>query len=110
MSGDCDMEEVPTAVLCSERCHLGEGPTYDAATGTAWWFDIVERRLFEARLGTGQTTIHSLEVMGSALGRIDAHRQLLVADDGLYIREPADGRMTLYRPLEADNAATRSES
>ena len=102
------MEEVPTTVLCGERCHLGEGPTYDAATDTAWWFDIVERRLFEARLGTGQTTIHSLEVMGSALGRIDAHRQLLVADDGLYIRDTADGRMTLYRQLEADNAATRS--
>ena len=46
--------------------------------------------------------------MGSALGRIDAHRQLLVADDGLYIRDTADGRMTLYHPLEADNAATRS--
>jgi sugar lactone lactonase len=108
MIDDDEMEEVPTAVLCSERCHLGEGPTYDAATDTAWWFDIVERRLFEARLDTGQTTIHSLDVMGSALGRIDAHRQLLVADDGLYIRGPADGRMTLYRPLEADNAATRS--
>jgi sugar lactone lactonase YvrE len=108
MSGECEMEEVPTAVLCGERCHLGEGPTYDAATDTAWWFDIVERRLFETKLDTGRTTIHSLDVMGSALGRIDAHRQLLVADDGLYIREPADGRMTLYRPLEADNAATRS--
>ena len=108
MSDDCEMEEVPASVLCSERCHLGEGPTYDAATDTAWWFDIVERRLFEARLGTGQTTIHSLEVMGSALGRIDAHRQLLVADDGLYIRDTADGRMTLYHQLEADNAGTRS--
>jgi sugar lactone lactonase YvrE len=108
MSGECEMEEVPTTVLCGERCHLGEGPIYDAATDTAWWFDIVERRLFEARLGAGQTTIHSLEVMGSALGRIDAHRQLLVADDGLYIRDTADGRMTLYHPLEADNAATRS--
>jgi sugar lactone lactonase len=108
MSGDCEMEEVPTTVLCNERCHLGEGPTYDAATDTAWWFDIVERRLFEARLDTGQTTIHSLKVMGSALGRIDAHRQLLVADDGLYIRDTADGRMTLYRQLESDNPATRS--
>jgi sugar lactone lactonase len=108
MSGDCEMEEVPTTVLCNERCHLGEGPTYDAATDTAWWFDIVERRLFEARLDTGRTTIHSLNVMGSALGRIDAYRQLLVADDGLYIRDTADGRMTLYHQLEADNAATRS--
>jgi sugar lactone lactonase YvrE len=108
MIGGHRMEEVPTTVLCGERCHLGEGPTYDAATDTAWWFDILGRRLFEARLGAGQITIHSLGVMGSALGRIDAHRQLLVADDGLYIREPANGAMTLFLPLEADNAATRS--
>ena len=108
MIGGPRMEAVPTTVLCGERCHLGEGPTYDASTDTAWWFDIVERRLFETRLDTGQTTIHSLDVMGSALGRIDAHRQLLVADDGLYIRETANGRMMPFRPLEADNAATRS--
>ncbi len=108
MNDDGEMEQVPTVVLCDERCHLGEGPTYDATTDTAWWFDIVERKLFEARLGTRQITIHSLSVMGSALGRIDAHRQLLVADDGLYVRDTADGRMTPYLPLEADNAATRS--
>ena len=72
MIGVDQMEEVPTTVLCNERCHLGEGPAYDAATDTAWWFDIVERRLFEARLDTGRITIHSLDVMGSALGRIDA--------------------------------------
>ncbi|SDO60515.1 Sugar lactone lactonase YvrE [Afipia sp. GAS231] len=108
MNSDVAMEEVPTAVLGDERCHLGEGPTYDAATDTAWWFDIVERRLFEAHLGGGRTTIHSLGVMGSALGRIDAHRQLVVADDGLYVRALADGRMELFRPLEADNPATRS--
>lgn len=108
MVGDGEMEEVPTTVLCDERCHLGEGPTYDAATDTVWWFDIVERRLFEARLGAGRITIHSLDVMGSALARIDAHRHLLVADDGLYIRDVEDGRMALYRPLEADNSSTRS--
>ena len=108
MVGSDKMEEVPTTVLCNERCHLGEGPTYDATTGTAWWFDIVERRLFEARLDAGRTSIHSLDVMASALARIDAHRQLLVADDGLYIRAVADGRMELFRPLEADNPATRS--
>ena len=108
MIGGARMEEVPTTVLSVERCHLGEGPTYDAATDTAWWFDIVERRLFEARLDSGQITIHSLAVMGSALARVDTQRQLLVADDGLYIREPANGRMELYHPLEADNTATRS--
>lgn len=91
MIGGARMEEVPTTVLSGERCHLGEGPTYDAATDTAWWFDIVERRLFEARLDSGRITIHTLDVMGSALARVHAQRQLLVADDGLYVREPAEG-------------------
>jgi hypothetical protein len=26
------MECVPTSVLCNDRCHLGEGPTYDVPT------------------------------------------------------------------------------
>ena len=108
MNSDVPVEEVPTSVLFEQRCHLGEGPTYDAATDTAWWFDIVENRLFEADLGSGRTTIHSLGVMASALGRIDPQRQLVVADEGLYIRTLADGRMELYLSLEADNPATRS--
>jgi sugar lactone lactonase YvrE len=52
--------------------------------------------------------IHQLGRMASALARIDARRQLIAAEDGLYIRSVADGAMTLYRPLEADNSLTRS--
>jgi sugar lactone lactonase len=102
------MEHVPTSVLSAERCHLGEGPTYDVTTDTAWWFDILEGRLFEAHLGSGQVCIHQIGRMASALARIDAERQLIAAEDGLYIRSVADGAMTLYRPLEAENALTRS--
>jgi sugar lactone lactonase YvrE len=36
------------SILSEVRCHLGEGATYDVATDTAWWFDILEKRLFEA--------------------------------------------------------------
>jgi sugar lactone lactonase YvrE len=102
------MEEVPTVTLSAERCHLGEGPTYDAATDTAWWFDILERRLFEARIETGAVVVHTLDRMASALARIDAARQLIVAEDGLYIRHIADGCMALFASLEADNSVTRS--
>ena len=102
------MEEVPTTTLAAERCHLGEGPTYDAATDTAWWFDILERRLFEADIASGRVKIHTLDKMASALARIDAQRQLLVTEDGLYIRHVADGRTELFAPLDADNPATRS--
>ena len=102
------MEEVPTAILSAERCHLGEGPTYDSAADTAWWFDILERRLFEARIEAGTVVVHALDRMASALARIDAERQLIVAEDGLYIRYLADGRMALFASLEADNPRTRS--
>jgi sugar lactone lactonase len=102
------MEQVPTSILFAERCHLGEGPVYDAATDSAWWFDILEGRLFEAHLPSGRVRIHLLGRMASALARIDAGRQLIVAEDGLYIRAIADGGMTLYRPLEADNSLNRS--
>jgi sugar lactone lactonase YvrE len=102
------MERVPTSVLCAEHCHLGEGPTYDAATDTAWWFDIRESKLFEAKLGSGEVRVHPLGRMASALGRIDSDRQLIVAEDGLYVRGIANGALSPYLALEADNPATRS--
>ena len=108
LTGTGGMEQVPTSTLSDERCHLGEGPTYDQANDTAWWFDILERRLFEARVTSGQVRVHHLSRMASALARIDAERQLIVAEDGLYVRSVVDGRLTLYRPLEADDPATRS--
>ncbi|MEX0760332.1 MAG: SMP-30/gluconolactonase/LRE family protein, partial [Tistlia sp.] len=56
----------------------------------------------------GTTRTHALPVMASALARVDGARQLLVAEDGLYLREVASGALRLHRPLEAENPATRS--
>ena len=102
------MEEVHTSILSDWHCHLGEGCTYDAATDTAWWFDILERKLFQADLASGVVTSHALPLMASVLAFIDGQRQLLATENGLYVRDIADGRLTLHMPLEADNAATRS--
>ena len=102
------MEDVGTTILSERHCRLGEGCTYDAATDTAWWFDILERTLFRADLASGAVASHALPVMASVVAFIDDARQLLAADDGLYIRDIADGRLTLHTPLEAGNAVTRS--
>jgi sugar lactone lactonase YvrE len=102
------VEEVGTTILSKQHCHLGEGCTFDPATGTAWWLDILERTLFQADLESGGITSHALPVMASVLAVIDDRRQLLAADDGLYVRDVGDGRLTPHTPLEADNAATRS--
>lgn len=102
------MEEVGTTVLGERHCHLGEGCTYDPATDTAWWFDILERILFEADLASGAVTSHALPLMASVVAFIDDRRQLLATENGLYVRDIADGRLALHAPLEAENAATRS--
>jgi sugar lactone lactonase YvrE len=102
------MEDVGTTILSERHCRLGEGPTYDPATGRAWWFDILDRTLLEADLASGEVTAHPLPVMGSVLAVIDDQRQLLATDNGLYVRDVAGGRLTLHTPLEADDAMTRS--
>jgi sugar lactone lactonase YvrE len=102
------MEEVSTSILSERHCHLGEGPTYDPATDTAWWFDILERTLLQADLASGNVTAHALPVMASVLAVVDDDRQLLATENGLYIRDIADGRLVLHTPLESDNALTRS--
>lgn len=102
------LEDVPTTVLPVERAVLGEGPAYEAASDTAWWFDIVRRRLFEVRLDTMAVRRHDLPFMASALAYADDGTQLLATERGLYLRRIADGRLTLYLPLEHDNPRTRS--
>jgi sugar lactone lactonase len=101
------VEEVGIRILSERHCRLGEGCTYDPATDTAWWFDIIERTLFQADLASGAVTAHALPLMASVLAFIDDQRQLLATENGLYVRDIADGRLTLLAPLEAD-AATRS--
>ncbi|CAN7604969.1 SMP-30/gluconolactonase/LRE family protein [Bosea sp. LjRoot9] len=99
---------LPAPVLLGEtRCHLGEGPAYDAATDAAFWFDILERKLFEADLGTGSVTCHDLPLMASALAMVDDERQIVSTESGLHLRSRR-GAMTLFRAVEADNRATRS--
>ena len=95
-------------VLSDEVCELGEGPAYDPATGILFWFDITGRKLLEKKFPDGRTVIHDLPFMGSAIATVDAERQLLVAEDGLYVRDTKTGALALHTALEADNAATRA--
>lgn len=103
------MQPATVSILDAHRCHLGEGPSYDPDRDTAWWVDILEKRLFERRLDEpGPARIHALPVMASDVAAIDPNRQLLSAEDGLYLRTVADGALALYCPLEADDPGTRS--
>ncbi len=95
------------SVFSDHICELGEGPSYDPATDTLFWFDIVNGKLLEKPL-VGALKVHDLGLMASAIAVIDDARQLIATEKGLYIRDVATGRLTLHTPIEADNQLTRS--
>ncbi|HWK65766.1 MAG TPA: SMP-30/gluconolactonase/LRE family protein [Rhizobiaceae bacterium] len=96
------------SVFCDIACQLGEGPSYDPATDTLFWFDILGRKLLEKKCAGGATIVHDLPEMASAIAAIDGDRQLVVTESGLYVRDRKSGKLTLHTALEADNPATRS--
>ncbi len=102
------MSVVKTKIFAEHIAELGEGPGYDPLTGNVWWFDILGQRLIEKNWDSGETHVHELGMKASALAVIDHNRQLIVSEHGLFIRERANGRLTLHHPLEADNEITRS--
>ncbi|MGF0539037.1 SMP-30/gluconolactonase/LRE family protein [Agrobacterium sp. ES01] len=97
-----------THKLPAPPCHLGEGPSYDVSTDTAFWFDITGKTLWEHRFETGEIISHDLPVMASVLARVDDDRQLMAAEDGIYLRMRSTGALSLLTPMEADNPGNRS--
>jgi sugar lactone lactonase YvrE len=102
------MEEEDVPLYSDIVCELGEGPSYDETTGALFWFDIVGRKLLEKPSRGGDTIVHDLPFMASAIASIDEERQLLVSETGLHVRERKSGKLTLHTPVEADNRLTRS--
>lgn len=102
------MTAVKTTLFADHIAELGEGPGYDPLTGHVWWFDILGHKLIERNWDSGVLQEHDLGMKASALAVIDRERQLIVSEHGLFIRERANGKLTLHHPLEADNAVTRS--
>lgn len=102
------MSENGVSVFCDIACHLGEGPTYDPASDTLYWFDILGKKLLEKKASGGDTHVHDLTEMASALAVIDDRRQLLMTETGLHVRDVTTGEMRLHTPIEADDPMTRS--
>ena len=95
------------SVLSHHVCKLGEGPSYDPATDTLFWFDIINSRMLAQRDG-GETQVIELGMMASAIAIIDDKRQLIATETGLHVRDAATGKMTLHTAIEAENRETRS--
>ncbi len=100
--------EFEGSVLSSSFCELGEGPSFETETSTLWWFDILGKALHELHLPTGREIVHRLPVMGSVVAAIDAERQLIASDKGLFIRNRANNELTPYVELEPGKPGNRS--
>jgi sugar lactone lactonase YvrE len=97
-----------TTIFSEVVCELGEGPACEQHSGRLFWFDIVGRKLLEKKYPDGPTIAQDLPFMGSAIATIDETRQLVVAEDGLYVRNAASGALTFHTALEADIPGNRS--
>ncbi|MBB3608468.1 SMP-30/gluconolactonase/LRE family protein [Rhizobium sp. BK602] len=95
-------------ILSDTASVLGEGPTYDPDTDTVWWFNILGKELHELHLTTGRKQVHELPMMASVLARIDAGRQLIATEEGLFLRDITSGELTFYAAIEADKPENRS--
>lgn len=102
------MDDTTASVFSDHVCQLGEGPTYDPATDTAYWFDIRGKTLLSKRWPDGETVVQALPEMASALAVIDEGRHALFTETGLHLRDVQTGTLDLLQPIEADNALTRS--
>lgn len=96
------------SVFSDHVCELGEGPSYDPATDTLFWFDIVNGLLLEQGVTSGARKVYELGQMASAIAIVDDNRQLIATETGLHVRDVSTGKLTLHTPIEADNALTRS--
>lgn len=103
-----EVYEFEGKILCDTESVLGEGPSYDPATDTVWWFNILGKELHELDLSTGRNTTHTLPMMASVLAHVDSDRQLLATEEGLFVRDIASGNLTFYAALENDKPENRS--
>jgi sugar lactone lactonase len=95
-------------ILDHRTCRLGEGPSYEAEVDTLFWFDILDKKLLEHSFVSAATAVHDLPFMASAIFAVDRERQMVLSENGFYVRDRKSGSLLLHTPVEADNPVARS--
>lgn len=87
-------------------CILGEGPLWHPGRGQLFWFDIMGKRLMTREVGAPCEWRFDRHV--SASGWIDRDTLLIASERDIFRFDLRDGTEERLAPLEAGNAATRS--
>ena len=95
-------------ILSETPCRLGEGPVFDPARETLFWFDITGRKRYALHMPTRRQTVLDLPEMASAMAVIDAGRDLIFTETGLQVLDNATGNLSRHVAIEPNDPATRS--
>lgn len=96
-------------VWSRDRAVLGEGIGLDGVTGRLRWFDILGRRRMSQDFDKDVTEAMSIAGMPSAGASIDATREMIFTETGLWIFDREKGALTeRIAPIEDDHPDLRS--
>jgi len=95
-------------ILSETPCRLGEGPVFDPARETLFWFDITEQKRCALHMPTRRQTVLALPEMASAMAVIDAERDLIFTETGLQVLDNATGGLSRHVAIEENDPVTRS--
>jgi sugar lactone lactonase YvrE len=99
------MDEWQVVVETQDR--IGEGPAWDAATGTLLWVDIAGRMVRRLDPASGRMWQRELDQMvGAVLLRASGGLAYCLRD-GVWVSDSDDGPARRLAPIEADDATTR---
>lgn len=90
-------------------CHnvLGEGPWWDARTGTLLWVDVHGRLVQRLDPSSGRTVARSLDQRIGAVAARAGGGLALALEDGVWVADTFDGPVRHVAPIEADETGTR---
>lgn len=88
-------------------CELGEGPLWHPGRQSLFWFDILNRRMYEKPLD-GDRVRRDFADLTSAAGIVDDNRLLVASEKALAVLDLTSGALEPVTALEADNPITRS--
>ncbi|GAA1288222.1 gluconolaconase [Planotetraspora silvatica] len=97
-----------TSVFWDGRATLGEGPLWDARTGTLYWVDIMEGTVFAQAVDAAQPARIDVQAQVGCLGLTD-DPQVLIAGmrTGWHLLDLRTGGRTFLSDPEADRPACR---
>lgn len=100
-------KKLPVELILDARALLGEGPSWDAPSGTLYWVDIEGRavHLFDPERGTDRA-IDVGQMVGCVVPRASGG-VVITLETGFYALDPVTGRLDLIVDPEPDRPGNR---